>query len=184
MQPSLVCPSVICYRWNASAAKADLNSLLAFSCPWAYSANGCSDGFEKHLPFMEDLESRLDLFQCNGDCWWISYNTNFELLKSWWQIIITDFPRFCLVNPADNSGQICGDFVAYSLVNLGAIQLVTTLLPNVGGKPTQHLPRISYQPNYWSTQLLTEWSQWKCSNGLCWSPTRKVKDRLECSICN
>ena len=33
-------------------AKADLNSSPSNSCPEAYSANGCSNGFEKHLPFM------------------------------------------------------------------------------------------------------------------------------------
>ena len=33
-------------------AKADLNSSPSNSCPEAYSANGCSNGFEKYLPFM------------------------------------------------------------------------------------------------------------------------------------
>ena len=61
-----------------------------------------------------------------------------------------DSLRFSLVTQAYYSGQLCSDFVAYCLVNLGAIQLVTSRLPNVA-KPT-HLPRISCQ--YWPTQLL------------------------------
>ena len=52
----------------SAKAKADLNSSLPFpACPKAYSANGSSNGFEKHLPFMEDLDVfqlAMDLTEC------------------------------------------------------------------------------------------------------------------------
>ena len=39
-------------EYKCVCAKADLYSSPSNSCPEAYSANGCSNGFEKHLPFM------------------------------------------------------------------------------------------------------------------------------------